>query len=145
MNVDEKFARVRVRHQLLPLLQTFNPKVTEGLARTAELLRDDSLALDQGAQRLLELSIESGSGPEDKRPRLRWDLLSTAPRALRRRALRLWIGQCRGHLRRVELVHIVALENLLDGGRGGRVIELPGGARVVRKRELLEYLAAFPK
>jgi tRNA(Ile)-lysidine synthase len=89
MNMDEKFARVRVRRQLLPLLQTFNPKVTEGLARTAELLRDDSLALDQGAQRLLELSIESGSGPEDKRPSLRWDLLSTAPRALRRRALRL--------------------------------------------------------
>ena len=39
-----------------------------------------------------------------------------------------------------EGVHIVALEKLLLGDRGGRVIELPGGARVARKLGLLQYL-----
>ncbi len=143
MNSDEKFARVRIRRQLLPLMRTFNPKVVGALARTAELLRDDNLALEQGAKRLLELSIEPDSGPASGEVNtlvLRWDLLSTAPRALRRRALRLWIALCRGDLKRIEHVHIVALEELLLGDRGGRVIELPGGARVVRKRGLLEYL-----
>jgi tRNA(Ile)-lysidine synthase len=144
MNVDEKYARVRVRRQLLPLMQTFNPKMVEGLARTAELLRDDSLALDQGAARLLELSLEFRSDPDNPAADgtlVRWDLLSKAPRALRRRALRLWIGRCRGDLKRVEHVHIVALETLLCGNRGGRVIELPGGARVARKQALLEFIA----
>jgi tRNA(Ile)-lysidine synthase len=140
MNSDEKYARVRVRRQLLPLMETFNPKVVEGLARTAELLRDDSLALDQGAARLLELSLKSHPDRAADAIWLRWDLLSTAPRALRRRALRLWIARCRGDLKRVEHVHIVALETLLCGNRGGRVIELPGGARVVRKRGLLEFI-----
>jgi tRNA(Ile)-lysidine synthase len=142
MNIDEKFARVRVRRQLLPLMQTFNPKLVEGLARTAELLREDSMALDQGASRLLELSIEPDSGPSDRKKTgtlLRLDLLSAAVPALRRRALRLWIGRCRGDLKRLERVHIVALEKLLLGDRGGRVIELPGGARVSRKRGLLQY------
>jgi tRNA(Ile)-lysidine synthase len=142
MNLDERFARVRVRRQLLPLMQTFNPKLVEGLARTAELLRDDSLALDQGASRLLELSIESDFEPaagNKAGAQLRLDLLSVAPAALRRRALRLWIGRCRGDLKRLERVHIVALERLLLGDRGGRVIELPGGARVSRKRGLLYY------
>jgi tRNA(Ile)-lysidine synthase len=143
MNLDEKFSRVRVRNQLLPLMKTFNPKVVAGLARTAEILREDSSALDEGAARLLELSAEP---PPDSavngNPRafLRFDLLAAAPTALRRRALRLWLGQCRGDLRRLERVHIVALEGLLLGNRGGRVIELPGGARVLRKRGFLEYL-----
>jgi tRNA(Ile)-lysidine synthase len=135
MNIDEKFARVRVRRQLLPLMQTFNPKLVAGLTRTAELLRDDHSALDRGAARLLELSFEPGMDANT----VRFDLLAASPPALRRRALRLWIEQCRGDLKRVERVHITALERLVLGDRGGRVIELPGGARVSRKRGLLQF------
>jgi len=139
MNINEKFARVRVRRQLLPLMQTFNPKLVAGLARTAEILREDSGALDGGAARLLELSLEPDLDGQESGALLRFDLLAEAPPALRRRALRLWLERCRGDLKRVERVHIVALERLLLGDRGGRVIELPGGARVSRKRGLLKY------
>jgi len=38
MNHDEKFSRVRVRKQLLPLMQSFNSKIVEALGRTATLL-----------------------------------------------------------------------------------------------------------
>ena len=143
MNLDQKFARVRVRRQLLPLMQTFNPRLVEGLARTAELLREDSLALDQGAARLLELSIEPEARSAEPRKTgtlLRLDLLALAPPALRRRALRLWIGRCRGDLKRLERVHIMALDGLLQGSRGGKTIELPGGATVSRKRGLIRYV-----
>jgi tRNA(Ile)-lysidine synthase len=142
MNLDETFARVRVRRQLIPLMQTFNPKLVAGLARTAELLRDDSSALDRGAERLLELSLETDLAAVDGKGAgnvLRIDLLSLAPRALRRRALRLWLGRCRGDLKRLELVHIVALERLLLNEGGGRTIELPGGGKVTRKLGLLKF------
>jgi tRNA(Ile)-lysidine synthase len=139
MNLDEKFARVRVRRQLLPLMQTFNPKLVQGLARTAEVLREDSSALDGGALTLLELCLEPVLIRERKGTVLRLDLLASAPSALRRRALRLWIDRCRGDLKRLERVHVVALEGLVLGNHGGRVIELPGGARVSRKRGLLQY------
>lgn len=142
MNLDEKFARVRVRRQLLPLMQTFNPKLVQGLARTAEVLREDSSALDGGALTLLELSFEPDLETTNNGKAanvLRLDLLASAPSALRRRALRLWIERCRGSLKRLEHIHIVALEGLVTGNRGGRVIELPGGARVSRKRGLLQY------
>jgi tRNA(Ile)-lysidine synthase len=144
MNLDEKFARVRVRRQLVPLMKTFNPKLVPGLARTAELLREDNSALDGGALTLLELCL----APDSAMTRggkagsvLRLDLLASAPSALRRRALRLWIERCRGDLKRLERVHVVALEGLVLGNRGGRVIELPGGARVSRKRGLLQFTA----
>ena len=144
MNLDESFARVRVRRQLLPLMQGFNPKVVQGLTRTAELLREDSLALDAAAARLLELASESLRTPRNgkgSQSTLRMDLLLMAEPALRRRALRQWLGRCRGDLRRLERVHILAVENLLLGEQGGRAIELPGGSKVSRKSGLIRYHA----
>ena len=135
MNLNEKFVRVRVRRQLLPLMQTFNPKLVAGLTRTAELLREDTSALNRGAARLLDLSLEDDTGRL-----VRFDLLAVAPPALRRRALRLWIARCRGDLKRIERVHVVAVESLVLGPRGGRVIELPGGAKVSRKHGVLQYI-----
>jgi tRNA(Ile)-lysidine synthase len=141
MNEDEAFARVRVRRQLLPMMQTYNARITEALARTAELLRDDSRALDTAAQRLLELSADSIA----TRHQLRTDLLADAPPALRRRALRLWLEQRRGDLRRLELVHIRAVEDLLTQNRGGRTIELPGRSTVSRKSGVLTFSLQTPQ
>lgn len=46
-NSDERFARVKVRQNLLPIFEEkLGPGVTEALARTADLLRDDADALD---------------------------------------------------------------------------------------------------
>lgn len=135
MNENETFTRVRLRGQLLPLMQSFNPRISEALARAAELLRDDSRALDTAARRLLELSRTDGA----QRNELRTDLLSDAPAALRRRALRLWLEECRGDLRRLELVHIRAVEALVTENHGGRTIELPGRGSVSRKRGLLKF------
>lgn len=122
MNADESFARVRVRRRLLPLMASFNPRVVEALARTAELLRHDSDALESAAGRLLELSTDVTL----KRTELRVDLIAAARPALRRRALRRWLARQRGDLRRLELTHIRSVENLLAGERGGRIVELPG-------------------
>lgn len=157
MNDDERFARVRVRKQLMPLLETFNPRAAESITRAAGLLREDAGALEAEASKLLcEATDESGHrriikgkgrvadegrvDPEREieregrcAPPLRVEVLSNATAAVRRRALRLWLAQGRGDLRRVELAHIVALEKLLAGERGGRVAELPGGARVERR------------
>ncbi|HEY9405371.1 MAG TPA: TilS substrate-binding domain-containing protein [Pyrinomonadaceae bacterium] len=56
-------------------------------------------------------------------------------------ALRAWLNSERGNLRRIEATHIEAVVALLDGVRGGRVAELPGGASVERRRGLLLFHA----
>ncbi|HEV2763412.1 MAG TPA: tRNA lysidine(34) synthetase TilS [Pyrinomonadaceae bacterium] len=190
MNADERFARVRVRRQLLPLAETFNPRAVEALARTAELLREDASALDTYAASLLrEAAADKGptrraprAAPDDTSPAqtddtstaptygmppavvapstqtdpeparvnscesspppLRVEVLASAPPPVRRRALRLWIERGRGDLRRMELAHVEAVERLLEGERGGRVAQLPGGARVERRRGRLLFRAA---
>lgn len=147
MNEDERFARVRVRRRLLPLLETFNPRAAETLARTAALLREENAALDALAAALLEAArgqAQAIDGREvagempDVWP-LRVEVLKGAGAALRRRALRLWLARVRGDLRRLARAHLAGIERLLEGERGGRVAELPGGSSVERRRGLLHF------
>lgn len=161
MNDDEGFARVRLRRRVMPLLETFNPRAVEALARAADLLHEDARALGVLAAELLEEAGErpaavrlaegqtaGGTAAEGDEPAaegegaarpLRVDVLARALPALRRRALRLWLARGRGDLRRVGLAHLRAVEHLLEGERGGRVAELPGGGRVERRRGLLLF------
>ena len=140
MNRDEKFARVKVRKQLLPLMRSFNNKIVEALSRTATLLREDASALSDEANKLLKLASPrlSRKKGETNPPPLNVDVLAGAPAAVRRRALRQWISEGRGDLRRLEMVHLMAVDGLIEGNRGGRIVELPDGAKVVRKRGWLE-------
>jgi len=140
MNHDETFARVKVRKQLLPLMQTFNNRIVEALSRTAVLLGEDSALLFKSAGELLQLASETleDEDSETKPPLLNVNLLVSAPPALRRRALRQWISEARGDARRLEMVHLLAVEALLEDGRGGRTAELPDGGKVTRKQGWLQ-------
>lgn len=143
MNSDLGLSRVRVREQLLPLMQSFNNRIVEALSRTAAQLREDRAVLSTGSDELLRRA--SGSTEEDegdgetRAPSLEVKLLANEPPALRRRALRQWLSQARGSARRLEMVHLLAVEKLLEGSAGGRTVELPGGGRVRRRRNRLEF------
>jgi tRNA(Ile)-lysidine synthase len=141
MNNNPGFARVRVRQQLLPLMQSFNNRVVEALSRTAAQLREDRAVLFSGSQDLMGRASIDGEADEGetKPPALDVKVLSSEPPALRRRALREWISQARGSARRLEMVHLLAVEKLLEGTAGGRTVELPGGGRVRRSKNRLEF------
>jgi tRNA(Ile)-lysidine synthase len=140
MNDDLNFARVKVRKQLLPLMQSFNNRVVEAISRTAAQLREDGAVLFNDSDALLQQATVSSEGRGDgtKPPALDVQVLASAAPALRRRALRQWLADARGNTRRLEMVHLLAVEKLLEGS-GGRVAELPSGGRVRRKRDRLEF------
>lgn len=143
MNEDLRFVRVKVRRQLLPLMQSFNNRIVETISRTAAQLREDGEVLFNDSDALLRqaaVSIEeSDAGDETTPPVLDVKVLANAPPALRRRALRQWLSDARGGTRRLEMVHLLAVERLLEGNSGGKVAELPNGGRVRRKRNRLEF------
>lgn len=139
MNDDQKFARVKVRKQLLPLMQSFNNRIVEALSRTAAQLREDGAVLFNNSDALLQQASLSNVENETKPPALDVKVLSKAPPALRRRALRQWLSEARGGTRRLEMVHLSAVEKLLEGTAGGRVVELPGGGRVSRRQHRLVF------
>jgi tRNA(Ile)-lysidine synthase len=139
MNDDQRFARVKVRTQLLPLMHSFNARIVEAISRTASQLREDGAVLLDNSDALLRQASVSNQENEAKSPALDVKLLANAPPALRRRALRQWLAEARGTARRLEMVHLLAVEKLLEGTAGGRMVEVPGGGRVSRRRNRLEF------
>lgn len=142
MNDDESFSRVRIRKQLLPLMESFNNRIVEALGRTASLLGEDATVLSDQASELLKLAIGSFTNQqrtniETKLPALNVKVLLQAPAAVRRRALRQWLADSRGNLKRLEMSHLLAVEKLLTG-RGGSIVELPGSFRVTRNGQFLK-------
>jgi tRNA(Ile)-lysidine synthase len=124
------FTRNRVRLELLPMLETFNPRVKESLARASE-----SGAMDEDYLRSAASEYLAGSRGESG---LNVRVLREAPDAIRRRVLRLWLRDERGDLRRVSASHIEAVERLIDGPSGRRV-ELPEGG-VAREFDCLRFI-----
>ncbi|WP_296373382.1 tRNA lysidine(34) synthetase TilS [Pseudonocardia sp.] len=119
-NDDPRFTRVRLRHEVLPLLEdVLSGGVAASLARTATQLREDVEALDAVAAELL-------AGARDGDALLVDRLAGTAP-ALRRRVLRSWLG-----VRGLTDTHLRAADDLAAHGpdRGG--VALPGGLELVR-------------
>jgi tRNA(Ile)-lysidine synthase len=123
-----------VRHELLPLLSSFNPRFGEALIRTAERISEDEDYLSRVAAELAEAASD---GPTiEIRP------LRELHPALRRRALRAWLRNVRGDLRRIDAAHLMALDALVTARPGGRYIELPGGWQVHRQFKRLILVRA---
>ena len=135
MNDDLAFKRVRIRKMLIPLLQEFNPKIIETLAKTSELVRESAehLIADnrEPAENFSSEGRELKSEAEIKNLNLK-DLRDVFP-AIRRTILRDWLRDNRGNLRRLEMKHIEAIEKLIFSRKSGKIVELPGGELILKK------------
>lgn len=89
-NQNLEYARNRIRQEVLPLLKThLNPQAELHLAQTAEVLAAEVDYLHQEAIALLSRCLDVTTHPS----RLNRIELRTAPLALQRRVLRLWLHQ----------------------------------------------------
>lgn len=124
-NQDWKYARNRIRQELLPYLQeNFNPQVELALAQTAELLQAEVEYLEQAAQKLREEAMESSRGTLPLRLNRR--VLKTAPLALQRRVMRQVLQQILPDAPSFE--HIEKLTVLITAPNRSQTDPFPGGA-----------------
>jgi tRNA(Ile)-lysidine synthase len=133
-NADPAFLRNRVRHELLPYLESrVNPGVRATLARTAALLADDADALGGEARRLLG----SAARPDRDGLLLNREALGRAPRAVARLALRQALSETGGPggVAAVHLERLLALAARRDGTT--RRLDLPGRREAVARHGVL--------
>jgi tRNA(Ile)-lysidine synthase len=87
-NENLRYARNRIRQELLPYLQTnLNPQIEKHLAQTAEILEAESDYLDSLAQDIFQKFIDVDNQRLDR------SHLQTIPLALQRRVIRLFLAQ----------------------------------------------------
>jgi tRNA(Ile)-lysidine synthetase-like protein len=155
-NADPAFARARVRHRVLPVLETeLGPGIADSLARTAALLRMDADALDAWADRALaDTRVDHGRFVVDRPvlPRKARDqreeeggveldvnALGELPRAVRTRVIRHAAIEAGSPATALTAAHVEAVEALVTRWRGQRGIDLPGPVRVARAGAVLRF------
>ncbi|WP_223627436.1 tRNA lysidine(34) synthetase TilS [Microbacterium sp. EST19A] len=131
-NVDDRFARVRARERVLPVLEAeLGPGIAEALARTADQLREDAEAFDEMIHETIEDIVEHAEAGIS----VSVAALAANPAALRNRIIRLVVDSEFG----VSLTRTQTLEvaRLVTDWAGQGPIDLPGCAAVRRGGQIV--------
>ena len=129
-NTDPAFMRNKIRHQLIPELQTaYNPRIVETLNRLGEIMRAEDQWLDDALDPVLKQCV---SWRTDQKISLALSEFNHLARAVKRRILRKAILWVKKDLRRITLLHIDAILHLVEKGRVSGRLNLPDGLLVER-------------
>jgi len=142
-NYDTTIVRNKIRHELIPMLKEYNPKVLEALGRTARLLAQAAHALALKVEQTLTKLMKNESSHE-----LVLDLkdLVAMPEYLQALVLRRAIARV-NPLCEPEAAHIEAVLRWASRHSAGE-LHLPAGVRVLRRHNQLivtTRLAAISK
>ena len=133
-NATSVYRRNRIRHEVLPLLRSFNPRIVEGLAREAEILAADASILDEVERerwKVIAKEVSPGRVVIDN------DRLVAQPVGLQRRLLRRALALVRGKSAGLTFRHVNDIVDRVVGGSQGAGLNLPGCVRVERDGDLL--------
>jgi tRNA(Ile)-lysidine synthase len=123
-NEDERFTRVKIRKQILPLMESqLGPGIKEALARSARIFREDSDALDTLTEEIFATIADPGS--------IEVELLERLPVALRKRVIRRALARLGAT--RISAEHLDWVEALIGQWHGQGAVALPAG--VTARRE----------
>ena len=126
-NLDTHLTRNRVRHELLPLLATYNPRIREALRHTGEVVAGEAQVLEEiRDQAWVQVCLRS-SATGVVFDRAVWRLL---PLALRRACLRRAIQTVRGRLHNASFELLEQAVALAQHGQPGDQADLPAGLRL---------------
>ena len=114
--------RNRIRHQLMPLLESYNPQVAEALLRTARIVGDDLTFIDKEVNRLWNKTVQK----QGNTITLDKEGFLELPSALKRYLLRRAIENLLGNLKDIESHHIEEIMDALSKP-AGKSLNLPGG------------------
>ncbi len=138
-NQNVTFFRNRLRHELIPYLQAYNPQIKAGLWRMSQTLAGDFVVLERALDDAWQTCVAEDL-PE--RVALWVEMFAGLERGLQRGVMRRAIGRLRPHLRDVDFETIErALDFAAAPGSAGQ-IDLVQGLRLAAARGKL-ILAAW--
>lgn len=123
-NLDTTYYRNRLRHELLPILETYNPAIRRVLRRSARVIADDYALLRADMRRVWRQVVRTEDGEAIVFDLARWRAL---PTSLQRATLREAIHRLRRSLRNINFVHVEDALLVVHGKRAGAQATLPQG------------------
>jgi tRNA(Ile)-lysidine synthase len=123
-NLDTTYYRNRLRHELIPYLESYNPGIREVVRRSAKVIADDYAYLRAELDRLWPQVVISESDDV-----IRFDLVAwrSLPTSFQRSTLRQAIHRLRHSLRNINWIHVEDARLALLEKPAGTQVTLPQG------------------
>jgi tRNA(Ile)-lysidine synthase len=131
-NAHTVYLRNRVRLDLLPQLERYNPRIVRRLSELADMLRADSQVLEQQVE---EWAMQTLAWPVRSGVEIRCRLFRLAPVAIQRRLLRRALAALSASPAAVGFRHVESLRQFLVAEDGRRRYRLPGQIEAERHPE----------
>jgi tRNA(Ile)-lysidine synthase len=123
-NLDRTYFRNRLRHELIPYLETYNPNVRQVIRRMAEAIAGDYEVLRRGLHEAWPRVVRE---EDDEAIVLDLAALRGLPEGLQRSVLREGVHRLRWSLRNINWVHIDDAVRVVMEGQTGAAATLPRG------------------
>ena len=128
-NDDTRFPRNKLRRDVIPILESINPNVTEAISRLARTARDDFEVIDAVSTEAFSAAVTTNDGRAD----ISKEALRNLPVPVARRVLMRAFESVTGTLDGLESTH---LDDMLEvaRGRAGAAVDLTAGVKMVADR-----------
>ncbi len=142
-NAETHHLRNHVRRSLLPVLQQdYNPEIVQVLCRIGEVLRTESIYMDHETERAFASCVivaDTGQVKMDVRTG------NSLPVALQRRLVRHMVHAAGGQMQELTFDHIERFREFVAQEKSGRLLNLPGGLIVERRRDQIIVCRGMPE
>jgi tRNA(Ile)-lysidine synthase len=139
-NLKIDYLRNRIRLSLMPMIKELNPDITETLAKTASIFRDEEKYFGIIVTKTLMKLI---SRKTDTRIELFLSPFESMDKVILRKVLRRAIDETKG-LRGISFIHIEDIAELIKKGKPGDRLYLPKGIRVIKDYSMLVLTSETP-
>jgi tRNA(Ile)-lysidine synthase len=128
-NVNTTFLRNKIRHELIPYLQKYNPKIKDTLLRTSQISREASEHIKQNARKILEQISTSLPGSV----KIDINKLLACPRILHNRILVEAYRELKGDIKHLNSSHFEEMGKILNSKKANLVVKLSSGIEAVKE------------
>jgi tRNA(Ile)-lysidine synthase len=129
-NADKKYLRNRIRQELIPYLETYNPGIKKCLKEMSGIARGDDSLLSQMTKDIFKKKLVN---KKDNEKNIIWDIedFQSYQIALRQRLVREIFCHITGDMQAITAHHVQQIINLFNFPKAGKVLNIPRGVCVI--------------
>jgi tRNA(Ile)-lysidine synthase len=128
-NSEKKYLRNRIRHELIPHLETYNPGIKKCLEEMSGIAREEDSLL---SQMVMDIFKQKSHFLEGSKKDIIWgiDDFQSYPIALRKRLVRETFCRITGDMQAITANHVQQIISLFNSPKPGKSLNIPRGVTV---------------
>lgn len=126
-NLESKYLRNKVRHDVIPFLKKFNPDISGNLLDLSEIARDEDQWMSEKTHDLYSKIVSF----EKEGLCIEITEFESQPLAMKRRLVREIFYRLNGNLREITALHVQQVLDLFSRARVDSSLNLPGNVNVI--------------